>query len=125
MARLRVTASGVVGDGDRVKERREALGMPKSALAELAGVDRATLAAVENGQGFRQASLKKIERALDDFEEEAGYNAPPMSDTAPPPIVVVRLTNPSGWQVVVEGPVTNRDEIEETAQRLIRGLPAE
>src|SRR4051812_32615836 len=48
-------------DGARVKARRERLALDKSRLASEAGVSRLTLAANENGQGFRHSSLAKIE----------------------------------------------------------------
>jgi transcriptional regulator with XRE-family HTH domain len=57
--------------GERVRERREALGLTKIDLASAAGVNRDTLSDLENGAGFQSGTLKKVESALDAAEETA------------------------------------------------------
>jgi transcriptional regulator with XRE-family HTH domain len=61
----------VTTEGDEVRARRARLGIDVKPLAELAGVNRDTLAAIEAGQGFRTSSLGKIKRALEQLEEAA------------------------------------------------------
>ena len=56
--------AGVSEEGDRVRARRERLGMSKSDLAAEAKVNRNTLAAIEAGESFNRTTLAKIERAL-------------------------------------------------------------
>lgn len=81
MARTRSAQSGdMEGDGDRVRARRERLGMSKAELAREAGVSRTTLAAVERDEGIQRSTLTKVERALAGLEEEAGIGAPPAPD---------------------------------------------
>jgi len=103
--------------------------MHKNELADAAGVSRDTLAAIESGQGFRRASLTKIERALDAAEEEAGITAPPPMRQEPQDaagrVVVIRLPTPGGGQIVVEGPVGDLDALEAAARRLLRGFTSE
>ena len=122
MTRLRVEASGPVTDeGEQVRARRERLGLSMNQLAKSAAVSRDTISAIEAGQGFHRSSLTKIERALEIAEDEYGITAPPPTSEKPH-VIVVRLTDPQGWQVAVEGPITDRAELEETARRLIRSL---
>lgn len=106
-------------DGERVRARRERLGMDKLHLAEQAGVSRETLAAIEKGQGFRRSSLTKIEKVLRELEQEAGLPDIPQASEASrapaPSITVVRL---SIGEVVVEGPVENLAELQATVEAL-------
>lgn len=69
-------------EGESVKTRRERLGLDKKELAELAGVNRNTLAALEAGESFNRSTLTKVERALQELEDEAGYSARPVAGEA-------------------------------------------
>lgn len=108
MPRLDKEHSGDVSDeGDRIRARRERLGLDKRHLAADAGISRETLAAIEGGQGFRRTSLTKIERVLDKLEAMAGLDAPPAapaSDQGSSSMVTFRLGKLTGdVDVVVEG----------------------
>ena len=125
MARQDTAQSGPVSDeGDNVRRRRERLGMSKGELADAAGVNRDTLAAIESGEGFRRVSLTKIERALLTAEQEAGLDAPPAvkpEPTSAPRMVVVRIKSEHG-EVVVEGPVEDIATLRAEALALLRGM---
>lgn len=114
--------SGDVGDeGERVKARRQRLGMHVTDLAREAGVNRNTLSALEAGSSFNRTTLTKVERVLDQSETECGLG-PPVPDTSGlPKVVVVRLKNKSG-EVVVEGPVADLPILEAAAGRLLREM---
>lgn len=123
MARLDKEQSGVMSDdGQRVRARRERLGMGKRELAAMAGVARDTLAAIEEGQGFRRSSLTKIERALDEAEAEAGIDAPPAKVSADEQdLVEFRVEGVLGVQaVVVRGPVRDVREFEGSIARILQ-----
>jgi transcriptional regulator with XRE-family HTH domain len=114
----------VTTEGDEVRARRERLGMHKGELAESAGVNRDTLAAIEAGEGFRRVSLTKIERALDVAEAEAGIDTPPPaaapSDQPGPRMVSFRIGGLVGdVNVVVEGPIDDIDKLRETVELLL------
>lgn len=124
MARLgREHLSDMSNEGSRVKERRERLGIGKKALAELAGVNRNTLAAIEGGESFNRTSLAKLERVLDDLEEEAGIDAPPRAAaTDESKMVKFRLDGLYGVRsLVVEGPIEDKEGLLEIVQELMRG----
>lgn len=99
-----------------VQRRRERAGLHKNELAELAGVNRDTLGAIEAGGKFRRASMLKIEAALTAFEHEHGITAPPPSGRT---IVIVRLRNSAGDEVAVEGPIDDIEALEASADRLL------
>lgn len=120
MGRRDLAESGVMSDdGERVKSRRERLGMDKKELAEQAGVDRATLTAIEDGKGFRRSSLAKLELALASAEEELGIHVPPVS--RPGELIRFEVTLPEGGAtVVVSGPVGDISELTEAVRKLTR-----
>lgn len=120
MARLGREHLGDMSDeGQRVRERRERLGLDKKSLAEQAGVNRNTLAAIESGDSFNRSSLAKIERVLSDLEREAGIDAPPAKEEQRD-LMEIRAEGVYGIQsIVVGGPVSDRDELVETIARLI------
>lgn len=127
MARQNTAESGFVSDeGKEVTRRRERLGMHKNELADAAGVSRQTLAAIEEGAGYRRASLTKIERALAEAEAEAGMTAPPPTPQqaerrSTPRTVVVRLKNDKG-EVVLEGPAEDLPALQAAAEALMRSV---
>jgi transcriptional regulator with XRE-family HTH domain len=123
MARLGKEQSGDVSDdGDRVKARRERLGIDKIDLAKEAGVSRDTLAAIEAGEGFRRSSLTKLEQALSRLEEEAGISSPPHVEEPHERFVEFTVNGLYGAEsVVVRGPVEDREALLEMVERLMRG----
>lgn len=63
---------GADGRGRQLKQRRERVGLTAQTLANLSGVNRNTIAAIERGQSHRSLTMRKIESILDDMEEERG-----------------------------------------------------
>lgn len=118
MARRSAEQSAVMGiEGERVKTRRERLGMTKVQLHEASGVDRATIAAIEEGKGYRADSLAKIHRALTEQEQLAGLDAPP-AEAGSEGLVTFEVQMPDGGAtVVVKGPVADADKLAEWAGR--------
>lgn len=119
-------------EGDRVKARRERVGWDKQPFARRAGVSRATLASIENGQGFNRSSLTKIEKALDEIEEEAGWHP------LPELVEVTEVANGVGWiefeitganfgteHLRVKGPVANPEAVGRAVAELLRAYRAE
>lgn len=123
MVRISRADSPVMSDeGERVRARRERLAMSKLELADLAGVSRDTLAAIEAGQGFRRSSLTKIEKALGEAEAEAGIDAPPTKVASDDQdLVEFRVEGVLGVSsVVVRGPVRDVREFEGSIARILR-----
>lgn len=109
-------------EGERVRERRERLGMDKKQLAEESKVNRNTIAAIERGESFNRTTLAKIERTLDALELEAGIDAPPVQATVrEQDLVEFRIEGVLGVQaVVVKGPVRDVREFEGSIARILR-----
>jgi len=120
-ARNTADFAGVSDDGDRVRRRRERLGIDKLHLAKEAGVSRETLAAVERGEGFRRSTLTKIERVLTALEEEAGFGTSPPAElgAGEPHMVTIRGTRAGDVDVVVSGPIDDIDKLAATVERLL------
>lgn len=119
----RADFGNVSDDGDRVRARRERLGLDKLHLAQEAGISRETLAAIEDGKGFRRSSLTKIERVLEALEAEAGMDAQPANTAAQPGdphVVTIRGTRGGDIDVVVSGPIEDIDKLAATVERLLR-----
>lgn len=107
-------------DAQRIKDRRERGGWKKSEVADRAGVHRNTYAAIEAGSSYNRSTLRKIENALDDLEEEAGIGAPPAAENAAGGLMEIRAEGVFGIKsIVVNGPVSDRDELVETIAKLI------
>lgn len=109
-------------EGDQIRERRERLGLDKKGLAQEAGVNRNTLAAIERGDSFNRSSLAKLERTLDALEKEAGFDAPPaMAAANEVDLVEFRIEGVLGVQaVVVKGPVKDVRQFEGSIARILR-----
>lgn len=113
---------------DAIKQRLAAIGISQRAFADKADIDRKTLAnAIEADPRVRMQNLDRIEAALTALEQEFG-----MDDDAPaarrPGTVEFRVTGNFGVDVVVQGPVENLHELEESVARLIEKMdkrPAE
>ena len=111
-------------EGSQVRARRERLGMGIKDLATEAGVSRDTLSDLESGtKDFRQATLYKVQRALDRIESESGIDAPPPGEggEARPGLVRFEVRGVYGADaLVVEGPIDNIAELEEAVDRIMR-----
>lgn len=125
MARLGAEHLGDMSDeGRRVRERRERLGVDKKSLAEQAGVNRNTLAAIENGESFNRSSLAKIERVLSDLEHEAGIDAPAASEDESG-LIEFDIAGDFGVHVVVKGPVRDAELLQRQVIGIIREIRRE
>ena len=124
MARKDSADSGVMSDeGDRVRARRERLNMSKLELAGLADVSRDTLAAIEDGLGFRRSSLTKIEQALDAAEQEAGITAPlPAAREDAPRLATFDVSGEGGFHIVVSGPIEDADVLKRQVVDIIQAM---
>lgn len=123
MGRLgREHLGGMSDEGKDVTARRERLGLKKTELAAEAGVSRNTLFAIEEGKSFNRATLARIERALAQLEEEAGFDAPPVtSDMTEQDLVEFRIEGVMGVEaVVVKGPVKDVEKFETSIARILR-----
>lgn len=111
-------------EGERVKARRERLGLDKKELAAEAKVNRNTLAAIEAGESFNRTSLAKIERALEALELEAGINTPPArASSQDQDLVEFRIEGVLGVaSVVVKGPVRDVEQFEGSIARILRQI---
>lgn len=113
-------------EGQRVRERRERLGVDKKELAAEAGVNRNTLAAIEAGESFNRTSLAKIERALDALELEAGVHAPPPGQQdSSPRLATFDVSGEGGFHIVVSGPVEDADILKRQVVDIIKAMRTE
>ncbi len=114
--------------GAQIAARRAALGMTVKGLAELAGVHRDTISAIEAGGGQtpRPATVGAIMRALDRFEEEVGVDLPDgVRLVGDPDESLIELTFEGVFgRIVVKGPAGNLAEMRETVVALIRDSKA-
>lgn len=125
MGALLLAQSDNVSDeqADRVTERREQLGLTKSKLAALAGVDRETLAKIEDGQTVMPAKLAQVLAALDRREHEYGMDTT-AAPTEEPTVEQISFTvaGDFGVTVTVKGPIGDRLELEASVANIIRSI---
>jgi transcriptional regulator with XRE-family HTH domain len=112
--------------GDQYRARRTAIGMSVSALAKLAGVDRGSLTALEEGRHVRDTTVGQIEKALSGLEHELGMDEPSVVEpvSSPEPgFIRFKVEGVYGAKaLIVEGPVDNMAELEEMVDRVMRRL---
>lgn len=111
-------------EGQKVRQRRERLGLTQAQLGEEAGgegtpIHRNTIRAIEDGLSGNRAKLAAVLRALDDLEREAGIDASAGDEPDRPRNVVITLGEGRG-RVVVEGAIEDLVELEAAAERLFR-----
>lgn len=106
-------------EGTQIQARRERLGISKKELAEIAGVSRDTLAAIEEGRNFRRASLVRLDNALTSLEHEAGMDAPAV-ESSEEGLVEFDFPDGGGGRIVVRGPVADKDDLARMVANLIR-----
>lgn len=121
----RTTVAGVDATGADVNRRRTAIGMSVSALAKRAGVDRGSLAALEEGRTVRDTTAAAVLRTLADLEHEMGMDVPEPPTAAQPSLMEFEVTGDFGVRVVVKGPVENAAELEASVARLIRDMKSD
>lgn len=106
--------------GSLIRQRREALGMSKSRLADEARVDRGRLAALEDGDpSVTPRTIGAIEAALSRLETELGMDLPSQVGEG---MVEFRVSGNFGVDVVVRGPVRDLDLLEKQVVNLIREM---
>src|SRR5690349_2642925 len=112
--------------GGAVRARREHLGMTASDLARLAGVDRGKLRKFESGEDEPSPRwIGQVERALDDFEAEAGYKPGEVVSEASSTAQPIRLTFHDAWgigEIIAEGPADKPDELIAAVSKLMAEL---
>jgi transcriptional regulator with XRE-family HTH domain len=121
----RAQSADVADEGNRIRERRLRLGVPKLELARLADVDRGTLANIEAGGHYRRESFLSVSDALSRLEEEAGIDAPPplqVAATSEPGIVEFTVEGDFGVRVVVRGPIANVEDLEQSVARIVTSI---
>lgn len=118
----RTTVAGVDAIGDDVNARRTAIGMSVSALAKRAGVDRGSLAALEEGRTVRDTTEAAVLRTLAELEHEMGMDVPAPRQPAQPHLMEFEVTGDFGVRIVVKGPVEDAAELEASVARLIRDM---
>lgn len=120
----RAQSADVADDGNRIRERRLRLGVPKLELARLSEVDRGTLANIEAGGHYRRESFQSVSDALSRLEEEAGVDAPPLqvTPTSEPGIVEFSVEGDFGVKVVVRGPIANVEDLERSVARIVSNI---
>lgn len=110
-------------EGRRIRERRIRLGVPKLELARLAGVDRGTLANIEEGGSYRRDKFKAVDAALFALEEEAGMDAPPPEPaTSSGGLIEFEVEGDGGYRVVVRGPIANAEDLERSVARIVETI---
>lgn len=115
--------------GKAIKRRREAHGIRSlRQWAEVAGINRATLAKVEDGTGSdemlsrAEAFLDRLdaERSMDTREPEAPVALDPELSQD---LIEFDITGPrTEWHVVVRGPAEIADELRRQAAELLRDI---
>jgi transcriptional regulator with XRE-family HTH domain len=120
----RAQSADVADEGNRIRERRLRLGVPKLELARLADVDRGTLANIEAGGHYRRESFQSVSDALSRLEEEAGVDAQPLqvAPTSEPGIVEFTVEGDFGVKVVVRGPIANVEDLEQSVARIVASI---
>lgn len=110
--------------GADIRVRRERYGMGPGDLAEVAGVSRSTIYAVEKGTA-RGRTVRQVLSSLESWEEEAGVMAPPSSDAADDTgRVTFRLKGNFGVDVTVQGPIESLEDLERSVERLLAKMEA-
>lgn len=108
--------------GERIKQRRTALGVTVKRLAELASVDRGRLADIEHGASARDATIGAIEAALRRLENEAGLDAPDLNHSSGNGCIEFEVLGDFGARVIVRGRAAEVEMLERSVARLVREL---
>jgi transcriptional regulator with XRE-family HTH domain len=125
--RLKQAQSADVNDeGNRIRDRRQRLGVPKLELARLADVDRGTLANIESGGHYRREKFKQVDDALSRLEEEMGADVPPspLLNGGGSGLIEFELEGDFGVRAVVRGPIADAEAVERAAARFVERIRA-
>lgn len=109
--------------GEQIKARRTAIGMSVAALAKRAGVDRGSLAALEDGRQVRDTTVAAVDKTLADLEHEMGMDVPsqvaPVEPDKPEPLRFTFRDIYGVGELIVEGPVDHPDELIASVAKLL------
>lgn len=106
--------------GAWIERRMRLIGISQRAFAEHAGINRATVKkAVEGDEGVLERNLRRIEKALDDLEEEMGIEPEDLSRQGGAGPLTFQMTTPDGMEIIVSGPVEDADMLREQVTKLI------
>jgi hypothetical protein len=111
--------------GRAIQARLDALGIKDREFHRRTGIDRKTLnRAIDALPTVRPSTYDAIESALDRIESDMKPRLRAAEDerTAEAGLVTFKLSGNFGVDVVVQGPVDNLDELEESVERLIRRM---
>ena len=126
-----IASSKSQGVSLEMKARRLRLGMSVKGLAERAGINRATLSAIEAGQmmNAREATLGAITTALDRLEQEMGMKLPDGVQRVGDPNegeVEFRIEGVVGRRsVIVKGPIGDIAALQAAVQGILAGMRAD
>lgn len=115
------------GRGARIRERRERLGIKRAPFAARVPVDRGRLGEVEDGtaENVSEEYYKRIERALDELEQEMGMNDAPQGRVIGDPsddLIEFSVEGNFGVRAVVKGPVRDMDVMQAAVAKLVRDM---
>lgn len=112
--------------GDAIKRRFDELGISDREWMNVTGIDIKTLhRAVDPEHNTRESSYLAIESALTTLEDRAAGRPTRNGDLpgdAAEGLVEFRLSGNFGVDVVVKGPIGDREALEESVTRLIREM---
>jgi transcriptional regulator with XRE-family HTH domain len=121
-----VTPVNGVGRGARIRARRERMSWDKQAFAKRAGMNRETLARVEDDEpNVRATTYAQAERALDALAAELGFDDDIAEPHEPVEAAPIRLTFHDVYgigEIIVEGPVDHPDELTEAVSKILEGI---
>ena len=112
------------GRGAAIQRRLEALGISDRDWMQQTGIDIKTVhRAIREEPGTRPSSYLAIESALATIEDRmAGKPTAAPADDPDAGLVEFRLSGNFGVDVVVKGPIRDREALEESVARLLREM---
>lgn len=106
--------------GRQIEQKIAGLGIGQREFQRETGVDRGTLVnAISGNPSVRESTLKKIEAALEKWDEEMSSER---DDMPAPELVEIQYVVEGERAIIVRGPVSDLPELEESVARLIRRL---
>lgn len=114
--------------GANIRARRVGHGMSLNGLAKLSGVTRQTIVKAEaDDDKVTELTFSRLERALDDFEDETEItNVETLPNGNGGNLVKFTIHGVYGAaEVIVEGPVENMAELQAAVDKLLRGQQSE
>jgi hypothetical protein len=105
--------------GQALHDRRLALGIKSvNELYKQSGISRDAITAAEAGSAS-VATYERLEAWFARFEEETGSDEPAAPEIA---MMEIEVSGDFGVKIVVRGPITDREALEQSARRIIRSI---